>query len=327
MLLTIAIPTYKRCKYAVQNVKYLLPQVLAHKDSVRLLVTDNHSEDGTFEELSTLSELHNDVFTLYEQEKNIGWMNNFFFGIEHSDSDFVFLLGDDDIVSPNFLDVILPLLENSGDNLGMIHFNYIMASENLSNGKLLRPDMENEEMIVCYHDASEFVRKHNVGPSFISSVVFRKSSMLRGKQQNLQPNTMDYSWFLCLLTGISNQEVIYYKMPLCVQRLGGFYPRYCMNYVIGMYNVFKYLNPYMPGVLDFWKKLFSAEHDTIAMCINQIIDYRDLYMPYYTLFDEALPTDDLKKLLKVALFWKTGLARKYFWFYWIKKRLLNNYEL
>lgn len=118
MLLTIAIPTYKRCKYAVQNVKYLLPQVLAHQDSVSLLVTDNHSEDGTFEELSVLANRYKEVFTLYEQEKNIGWMNNFFFGIEHSDSEFVFLLGDDDIVSPNFLDIVLPILKNGGENLG-----------------------------------------------------------------------------------------------------------------------------------------------------------------------------------------------------------------
>lgn len=323
MLLTIAIPTYRRCKYAVQNVKYLLPQVLAHQDSVRLLVTDNHSEDGTFEELSVLSNQYKDVFTLYEQEKNIGWMNNFFFGIEHSDSEFVFLLGDDDIVSPNFLDIVLSLLESGGEKLGMLHFNYIMASEKLSNGRLLRPDLENEEMAVRYQDASEFVKKHHAGPSFISSVVFRKSSMLRGKQQNLQADTMDYSWFLCLLTGIAGQEVMYYKMPLCVQRAGGFYPRYCMNYVIGMYNVFKYLDPYMPGVLAFWKDHFSNEHDTIAMCINQIIDYRDLYIPYYNLFAEALPTSDLKKLLKVALRWNTSIAKKYFRLYWMKKRLFK----
>lgn len=323
MLLTIAIPTYKRCKYAVQNVKYLLPQVLAHKDSVSLLVTDNHSEDGTFEELSILANRYKEVFTLYEQEKNIGWMNNFFFGIEHSDSEFVFLLGDDDIVSPNFLDIVLPILKNGGDNLGMLHFNYIMASENLNNGRLLRPDLENEEMIVRYKEASEFVIKHNVGPSFISSVVFRKSSMLRGKRLNLQADTMDYSWFLCLLTGIVGQEVVYYKMPLCVQRVGGFYPRYCMNYVIGMYNVFKYLDPYMPGVLMFWKAHFSKEHNKIAMCINQIIFYRDLYMPYYDMFEEALPTTDLKHLLKVALKWKEAVAKKYFRLYWMRKRLFK----
>lgn len=323
MLLTIAIPTYKRCKYAVQNVKYLLPQVLVHQESVRLLVTDNHSEDGTFEELSSLANLYKEVFTLYEQEKNIGWMNNFFFGIEHSDSEFVFLLGDDDIVSPNFLDIVLPLLKSGGEKLGMLHFNYIMATEKLSNGRLLRHDFENEKMIVRYQDASDFVKKHHVGPSFISSVVFRKSSMLRGKQLNLQPDTMDYSWFLCLLTGIAGQEVMYYKMPLCVQRVGGFYPRYCMNYVIGMHNVFKYLDPYMPGVLAFWEERFSKEHDTIAMCINQIIDYRDLYLPYYTLFDEALPTGDLKKLLEVALKWKASIAKKYFKLYWMKKRLFK----
>lgn len=135
ILLTIAIPTYKRCKYAVQNVKHLLPQVNAHRDKVRLIVTDNHSEDGTFEALTEISRQNDGVFKFYEQKENIGWMNNFFFGIENSDSEFVFLLGDDDIVSPNFLDVVIPLLEQGGDRLGMLHFNYIMASDNLSDGR------------------------------------------------------------------------------------------------------------------------------------------------------------------------------------------------
>ena len=67
-LLTIAIPTYKRCKYAVQNVKYLLPQVLAHQDKVRLIVTDNHSEDGTFEQLTEIAEQNPGVFKFYEQK-------------------------------------------------------------------------------------------------------------------------------------------------------------------------------------------------------------------------------------------------------------------
>lgn len=319
-LLTIAIPTYKRCKYAVQNVKYLLPQVIGHRDKVRLIVTDNHSEDGTFEELTELAGEYADVFTLYEQEENIGWMNNFFFGIEHSDSEFVFLLGDDDIVSPNFLDIVLPLLEKGGDRLGMLHFNYIMANDKLAGGRLLYSNLENEEMVIVYHDASEFVLKYDKGPSFISSVIFRKSCMLKGKEQNLQPDTMDYSWFLCLYTGIVGYEVMYYKMPLCVQRVGGFYPRYCMNYVIGMYNVFKYLDSYMPGVLASWKEKFAKEHRTIVMCINQIIDHRNLYLPYEKLFQEALPGDDLRKLLHVALHWRKFWARKYFRLYWMIKK-------
>lgn len=319
-LLTIAIPTYKRCKFAVQNVRYLLPQVKAHQDKVRLIVTDNHSEDGTFEELAKIAQQNADIFMLYEQNENIGWMNNFFFGIEHSDSKFVFLLGDDDIVSPNFLDIVLPLLEQGGDSLGMLHFNYIMVSDKLSNGRLLYPNLDDERMVLAYDDASEFVKRFDKGPSFISSVIFRKSCMQKGKEQNLQPDTMDYSWFLCLYTGIIGYKVLYYKMPLCVQRVGGFYPRYCMNYVIGMYNVFKYLDPYMPGILTSWKEKIAKEHQTIAMSINQIIEYRDLYLPFETLFLEALPSEDLCHLLHIALHWKKFWARKYFRFYWMRNK-------
>lgn len=326
MLLTIAIPTYKRHKYVAENVRHLFPQVLAYADKVRMLVTDNHSEDGTCEELQEIEKDHPGIFKVYEQEKNIGWMNNFFFGIEHSDSEFVYLLGDDDIVSPNFLDIVLPLLEQGGDRLGLLHFNYVMADDNLGNGRLLYRDLENADMVVAYPDTMEFVKKFNRGPSFISSVIFRKSCMMEGKRKNLQSDTFGYSWFLCLYTGIVGYEALYYKMPLCVQRVGGFYPAYCTNYVIGMYNVFKHLDPYMPGVLAYWKELFAKEHDNIAMCLNQIIDHRDIYLPHYKMFEEALPEGDLRRLLHVALLWNKWWARKYFRLYWMHRSLQGRFR-
>lgn len=312
MLLTIAIPTYKRCKYAVQNVEHLIPQLQKYQDYVRLIVTDNHSEDGTYEQLQQIENLYPEQVKIYEQPENIGWMNNFFFGIEHSDSEFVFLLGDDDIVSPNFLDIVIPILLSANDRLGMLHFNYLKGSMTLTNESPLYSDLENEDMIVTYKNVKDFICTHPTGPSFISSVIFRKTCMMKGKEQNLQPATFDYSWYLCLLTGIADYEVIYYKMPICIQRQGGYYPRYCFNYVIGMYNVFKYLDPYMPGVLDEWNSKFSKEHDEIARQLQQIIPHRDLYLPHYDLFFEALPTTDLKQMLHVALHWPQFWARKYF---------------
>lgn len=312
MLLTIAIPTYKRCKFAVQNVEHLIPQLLKYQDYVRLIVTDNHSEDGTYEQLQQIENQHQGLVKIYEQPENIGWMNNFFFGIEHSDSEYVFLLGDDDIVSPNFLDIVIPILLSANDRLGMLHFNYLKGSMTLTNESPLYSDLENEDMIVTYHNAKDFISTHPTGPSFISSVIFRKTCMMKGKEQNLQPSTFDYSWYLCLLTGIADYEVIYYKMPICIQRQGGYYPRYCFNYVIGMYNVFKYLDPYMPGVLYEWNKKFSKEHDEIARQLQQIIPHRDLYLPHYDLFHEALPTQDLKQMLHIALRWPQFWARKYF---------------
>lgn len=315
MLLTIAIPTYKRCKFAVQNVKHLIPQLLKYQDHVRLIVTDNHSEDGTYEQLQQIEKQYPELVKIYEQPENIGWMNNFFFGIEHSKSEFVFLLGDDDIVSPNFLDIVIPILLSSNARLGMLHFNYLKGSMTLSNESPLYSDLENEEMIVKYANAKEFICSHPTGPSFISSVIFRKACMMKGKELNLQPSTFDYSWYLCLLTGIADYEIIYYKMPICVQRQGGYYPRYCFNYVIGMYNVFKYLDSYIPGVLDNWTAIFSREHDEIARQLQQIIPHRNLYIPNYALFEEALPCKDLKKMLRVALLWPQFLSRKWFAIY------------
>lgn len=322
-LLTIAIPTYKRCKYVVENVQHLLPQIEKYADQVALLVTDNHSEDGSYEALQAIAAEHPTLLMVYEQKENIGWMNNFFFGIEHSDSEFVFLLGDDDIVSPNFLDIVLPILHDNKETLGVLHFNYLKGSNTLCNESPIYTDLWDANMIVRYTDTAKFVKKHTTGPSFISSVIFRKSCMMKGKETNLRPETFDYSWFLCLLTGIVGYEQIYYKMPLAVQRLGGFYPRYCLNYVIGMYQTFKFLDPYLPGILTFWREKFAREHDYIAMNLNQIINHRDLFLPHYALFEESLPTDDLKKLLHVALHWKPFWAKKYFHLYWLSNKYLR----
>ena len=324
VLLTISIPTYKRRQYVVENVQHLLPQLLAHQDEARLIVTDNHSEDGTYEALQPIAQQYPALITIYEQEENIGWMNNFFFGIERADSDYVYLLGDDDIVSPDFLDIVLPILRKSDERLGMLHFNYIKGPVALNKESLLYPDFKNAEMIVRYTDTYEFVTKFNTGPSFISSVIFRKDCMLKGKAENLQPSTFGYSWFLCLYTGIVGYDVLYYKMPLVVQRLGGFYPGYCFNYVIGMYNVYKYLDPYVPGVKTFWEEEFAKQHDTIAMNLNQIIEHRDMYLAHYDLFTEALPDKQLKEMLHVALRWPKFWAKKYFKIYWIYSKYFKS---
>ena len=76
----------------------------------------------------------------------------------------------------------------------------------------------------------------------------------------------------------------------------------------------------MPVVMNLLKEKFANVHDTIAMFINQIIEYIELYLPYEQLFAEALPSDDLRKLLTVALHWKKFWARKYFRLYWMKNK-------
>ena len=85
-LLTIVLPTYKRCKFVEENIIAILPQLIKYKEEVSLLVTDNASNDGTTEVVSRFLNADCDI-KYHCQKENIGAHGNFYWGIDNSESE------------------------------------------------------------------------------------------------------------------------------------------------------------------------------------------------------------------------------------------------
>ena len=103
-VLTIAIPTYNRVEY----LKELLPELLEQckpYPGIEVLVSDNGTTDGTFPYLLSLAD--NLQLQYRANETNLGADTNFIQCVESAKGDYVWLFGDDDLLSPHGIENVV----------------------------------------------------------------------------------------------------------------------------------------------------------------------------------------------------------------------------
>lgn len=109
VLLSICIPTYNRPEHIKNQVKDVLKQLTSE---TKLIVLDNHSQIP----VSTLfSDDDLKKFTLIRHHTNIGGDANNARCLELVQEGWVWLLGDDDRISPNAVSTILQLIKSHAD--------------------------------------------------------------------------------------------------------------------------------------------------------------------------------------------------------------------
>ncbi len=115
-LLTIAIPTYNRCRFLAELLTNLEPQ-LAGEDRVELIVSDNASPDATARTIESFQAQGMRIRHLTNSE-NVGPDENFFRCFRAALGKYVWIFGDDDLLMQGAVQQILSLLEQgevSGD--------------------------------------------------------------------------------------------------------------------------------------------------------------------------------------------------------------------
>lgn len=135
-LLTIFIPTYNRRPALVASLERLTPSMLsinACSSVVNIVVSDNASDDGTSDALAGFKQFS--WFTYLRQVKNIGFNGQLHFITSIALGDYVWVLGDDDLVTVS-IDYIVMLLRKFQTPLYLP----ILASElNLGSNNYLTP--------------------------------------------------------------------------------------------------------------------------------------------------------------------------------------------
>lgn len=104
--LTIAIPTYNRPAQLRATLETILPQVLAC-DQVELLLLDNHSETPVQNILGSLLKQPNNRVRVIRHPVNIGGNANIMRCFELCETDWLWVLGDDDKPADNAVETIL----------------------------------------------------------------------------------------------------------------------------------------------------------------------------------------------------------------------------
>lgn len=101
-LLTIAIPTYNRNDKLSRSLAILLPQL---NEQVRVVVLDNASPIPVLESLGTL--LDNSAVKIIRNKYNVGVSSNLIKCFESCETEWMWLLGDDDPPTPDAVSIIL----------------------------------------------------------------------------------------------------------------------------------------------------------------------------------------------------------------------------
>ncbi len=306
--LGVVLPTYNRANYAYENVTHLIPQLAAHKDSVTLLISDNASTDNTKMLLEPLSGQHPDIICYVRQKENIGPHANFYYGVKNIDAEYIYLLGDDDIVSPNFIDTILKLLyDNPG--VGLLHFNYLEGPEDLHIIRNHHKRIFDNNLVKKYKDGKQFVKELLIAPSFMSANVFLRDCMLKGLETNYHDDVYGYDWLVCLYTGILDTPCLYYDLPLVVQRYGGLYQNFALNTILGQHKVFEYLADKVEGIVNIWEEETKHQnvYDVIAV-ISTIPQFRKFYKKKYSDISGCLKSKWQRFCLFIAVHFWTGIS-------------------
>jgi glycosyltransferase involved in cell wall biosynthesis len=113
-LVTIAIPTYNRADYYLQqSLASALSQTYQH---IEIIVSDNCSTDNTQAFVRSFSDPR---LRYFRHDKNIGANNNFNHCLEQAKGDYFLLLQDDDMIDNDFVEVCMTTAAKSKD-IGII---------------------------------------------------------------------------------------------------------------------------------------------------------------------------------------------------------------
>lgn len=300
-LLSICIPTYNRASYLYEAIESLYLQVVKYGKDVEIIVSDNASTDNTYDVIRGFKDRSEISLHYSRNESNIGLAGNFNKSVELATGKYIFLMGDDDIFTPNFLDIILPFLKNEQE-YGLIHWGRLVGDANCNNNTLHNPYFTS---MVSTKKPSEFIKETLSAPNFISSV------LMHNKVWNLGANHEDselpgYGQFGRMLWGAIDFDMpcVHLYMPMVIQRnpMRVWQKNWPVFLLYEMNQIFYNIDSKIEGVYYLWQnRLHDKSFYSIKDCFQMMLLSPDYYKPYFSKIAKYLDEKE-KRLLKLTLY-------------------------
>lgn len=171
--ITVGIPTYNRAALLQETIESALAQSYG---DLRVLICDNASDDGTEDVVRSFADRR---IAYSHSEVNIGMIANFNRVFALAEADAVVLLADDDILYPEFLASVAPVLA-AHPNLGVVHTNLDLID---ADSKVLVSDVDlvgAHELVNIEAGATYLERSmHSLWTVGLSAALFRTEAVRR----------------------------------------------------------------------------------------------------------------------------------------------------
>ena len=178
LLLTVALPIFnskERCFSCVLDIF----EKIKFFDNVEFLISDNFSDDGTWEEIErAISSLSNisksNIFSVYRNDRNLGVDENFNICVKKAKGNFVWFVGDDDKILDNSISKLLKILNNLDFNINHVFLNTLVFERNINSGLLIKIF---KDQTVTNND--DFLKLLETSAAVTPTIVVRKSSWMQ----------------------------------------------------------------------------------------------------------------------------------------------------
>lgn len=258
--LTVVIPTYNRAETLRTTLSFVIPQVVAHKDEVHIYISDNASTDNTKEVVEEIISENPDIITYFCQEKNLTASPNFNDAVHRVNSEYVYLLSDDDIIVPECISFMLKCIKENVD-VDYFYVNQYVASEEMDDVMLWHQNF-GLSYLKIYETGGEMLQELFDGPSCCSANLFKRELWVNAAKY-MKEDCPGYVWLSILLHGAVNVKTAYVTYPMFVakmpkvQRYSDNWPWY---YIKGLCQLFQYLDEFHPGLYDAWIRHQQVEN-------------------------------------------------------------------
>ena len=172
-MLTICIPTYNRAEKVRERVLELLPQLVS---GVKIIIIDNCSSVSVLNTINDLTEKHENI-SVIKNKFNVGMSANIARCIEICDTNWMWLLGDDDKVLPQAVSFILDDISTADDKISCLKYSSYCGIN------------KKEEVL----NFSEFLKHKDLDFNFVANTFLISSSVIRVGDIGALDKVMDTS--------------------------------------------------------------------------------------------------------------------------------------
>lgn len=282
-LLTIVLPTYNRKHYLIQTLALFESQVLRNSEEVRLVISNNASDDGTTEAIEAIHK-ESPFFDYMNFQDHVDIGISITRSNDLADTDFVLMWGDDDYPFPYLVDYLIDCIKKSPD-VSLIHFNRLHGKDihkgmcDITMQKSIIGDGKVKEITV-----RECIDKYILDMSFLTANVFRRSFWEANKAIDCSKH-FGYEFLGQILHGMKDEKALYIEFPMCIQRVPAtrsWMEKSPLFRFVGIPNMYKDFEKW--GLTNDAKTLWMKQGNTTSQfmaVMSQTSLYKSYYRPIY----------------------------------------------
>lgn len=184
--LSLCISTFNRGRWVALSLRNIFSQISEARDDLEILVVDNTSTDGTPEMMAPFFDRSD--FRFVRNLQNVGMLGNLAVTAHHARGEYIWILGDDDLVRPGVIERILGVLREKPE-LALIYMNYGYSTEGNPNNVTLPDFLDNYNILQqssedYQADVKEMAANTENFYTAIWSHVYRRDHALKSYCQN-----------------------------------------------------------------------------------------------------------------------------------------------